>query len=302
MIGEAGALSGNFPRTIDAGKGRKLTLPRAPQRIVSVMISTDEILSALVEPSRIQGITYLAEESIISNVTEWAKNIPHKIQQDIEQILACEPDIVFVANFTRAEVVKLLLDLELPVVQIEFQNTIDLIKNDILKIANAVGEEEKAIKLIKEMDQKLMEIALKIKTVKNRPRVLNYGPSGRTSGQNTSLHELIVRGGGINIPAEQGLEGGQVISLEKLIEWNPDIILVSGYSPGKETFPDELKIHPALQTVSAIKNNRVHVIHGKYFTTTSQFIVKAVEEIARILHPELFPSPQIWASKEGTAQ
>ncbi len=277
-----------FPRTIDAGKGRTLTLTKPPQRIVSVLLATDEILSDLVDPSRIQAVTYLAADDSISNVSAWAQEILHKIQVDIEQILACEPDLVFVAQFTRAEVVKLLLDADLLIVQIEFYNSIDDVKKNIERIAQAVGAETQAQEVILQMNEKLEEIEAKIKNIKTRPTVMSYSASGFTSGKDTTIHELIVRAGGRNVAAEHGIMGSQKVSVEKLIEWNPDVILLSSYSPGKEGFVHELRADPALQTVRAIKNNHIYVIPGKYLTTISQFVVRGVEEVARVLHPELF--------------
>jgi iron complex transport system substrate-binding protein len=277
-----------FPRTIAAGMGRSLTLSGPPRRIVSLMIPVDEILSVLADKSRIQAVTYLAVEPSISNVLAWAQGIPHKIQMDIEQTLACEPDLVFVSKSTRAEIVKLLLDMGVPVVAIEFQNSIKNIKDNILKIGEALGEEARASRTVAEMDRKLDEVALKIRAVKRRPRVMAYHQNGTTSGKDRTADELIVLGGGINIATEKGVVGSRKISEEQLIDWNPEVILLSGYAPTKETFPDELRANPALQTVDAIKNNRVYVIHGKYFTTTSHFIANGVEEVAHALHPEIF--------------
>lgn len=284
----APAAGQGFPRTIDAGGGRTIIIQRPPQRIVSLTIPVDEILYALVDKSRVQAVTYLAVEPSISNIIPWAKDIPYKIQADIEEVLACDPDIVFIAKGTRAEIVKLLLATGLPIVQINSQNNIKDVKENIRKMAEALGVEEKAEKTIAEMDRKLREVAAKIKTVKSLPRVMTYNINGFTSGKDRTAHELIVLGGGVNVAAEKGIVGGMMISEEKLIEWNPEVLLLSGYAPGKETFPNELRANPALQTVDAIKNNRVYVIHGKYFTTSSQFIVDGVEAIARVLHPELY--------------
>ena len=277
-----------FPRTIDAGGGRKLTLERPPRRIVSLTISVDEILSSLVDKSRVQAVSHLAIEPTLSNVIPWAREIPRKISQDIEQIIACDPDIVFLLQNTRFEIVQALLQAHVPVVQIDIQNSIQDVKNDILKIGKALGEEDKAKKLIEEMDKKLFAIAEKIKTVKKRPRVMTYHFIGSTAGKERTANEMITLGGGINIPAEEGIVGSVKISEEKIIEWNPEALLLSGYSPHRETFPDEVRANPALQTVSAVKNNKVYVIPGKYFMTSSQYLVDGVEAVARVLHPELF--------------
>ncbi len=286
LVGQVSSES--FPKTIDAGGGRTLTLERPPRRIVSLTISVDEILSGLVDPSRIQAVSYLAAEPTLSNVLPWAEKIPRKIHPDIEQILALEPDIVFLLENSRAEILQALLDARVPVVLIHIQNSIQDVKNDILKIGNSVGEEAKAKELIAQMDKKLEAIAAKMQAVKKRPRVMVYHFSGSTAGKVRTIDEIIRLAGGINISAEKGVVGTVKISEEKIVEWNPEVLLLSGYSPGKETFADAVRANPAFQTVSAMKNNRVCVIPGKYFLSTSQYIVEGVEAIAQALHPELF--------------
>ncbi len=288
----APAAEQGFPRTIDAGKGRTLRLERPPQRIVSVAWAVDEILSALVDKSRVQAVTQLSLEPTISNIIGWAQGIPHKIQADVEQILACEPDIVFALASNRKEFIKLLLNAQLPVVEIETQDSIAEVQSNIRKIGHAIGEDKKAEAVIADMNRKLAGIEAKMKTVKGRPRVMTYSYSGGTSGKGRTTDDFILRGGGVNIAAEKGLTGTVKVSEETLIEWDPEVILLSGYSPGKETFPDELRANPALQTVNAIKNNRVYVLPGKYFQSTSQYSVQAVEAVARLLHPEIFNEKQ----------
>ena len=282
-----------FPRTIAAGGGRTLILPAPPRRIVSLTIPMDEILSALVDKSRVQAVSVLAVEPSISNVLAWAQDIPHKIQTNIEQILACEPDIVFISKSRRAEILELLLDAGVPVVSIESQNSIKDVKSNILKLGEALGEDARARRLVAEMERKLDAVALKIGTAKRRPRVMTYHQNGSTSGKDRTADELIVLGGGVNIAAEKGVVGSLLLSSEQLIGWNPEVILLSGYSRSKVTGPETLRANPALQTVDAIKNNRIYVIHGKYFTTTSHFIADAVEEVARTLHPDVFTAEAV---------
>jgi hypothetical protein len=73
-----------------------------------VTLATDEILLALVEPSRLLGVTYLAVDERLSHVTQEAAAVPHKVRADPEQIIAVQPDLVFVASYLRGEFIRLL--------------------------------------------------------------------------------------------------------------------------------------------------------------------------------------------------
>jgi iron complex transport system substrate-binding protein len=97
-----------FPKVLVDQTDRRVVLPRKPTRIVSVTLATDEILLALVEPSRLLGVTYLAVDARLSNMTQEAAAVPYKIRADPEQIISLQPDLVFVASFLRGEFIRLL--------------------------------------------------------------------------------------------------------------------------------------------------------------------------------------------------
>ena len=88
---EEPADSQGFPRTITDGLGSEVTIPQKPQRIVSLTLATDEILLSLVATERVRAVTYLAGDSIWTNVSEIARQVEHTVQSDPEQIIALEP-------------------------------------------------------------------------------------------------------------------------------------------------------------------------------------------------------------------
>ena len=77
------AESQGFPRTITDGLGNEVTIPQQPQRIVSLTLATDEILLSLVDTARVRGVTYLAGDSMWTNVSEIARQVEHTVQSPI---------------------------------------------------------------------------------------------------------------------------------------------------------------------------------------------------------------------------
>lgn len=275
-----------FPKVLIDQAGRRVILPHKPVRIISLTLATDEILLALVERARLLAVTYLAVDERVSNMPEEAATVPHKIRADVEQIIALQPDLVFVASYTRGEVVKLLQDAGFAIFQFQEFDSMAAIQQNIRLVAQAVGEEARAEELIAEMNTRLQTVAARLPHASPRPRVLYWGARGLTGGAHTSIDELITHAGGENLAATHGIVSLRSISLEQVLAMNPGVIFTGGDSrEAQPGFPAFL-LHPALQTVDALKHERVFVLPQRYLVTISQFIVDGVEELARVLHGE----------------
>jgi len=96
-------------------QGVALTLPHKPKRIVSLSIATDEMLMELVSVERIAALTYLADDSSISNIKEEAKLVQNKIRANAETVIALQPDLVLIADWHPVELVQVMREAGLPV-------------------------------------------------------------------------------------------------------------------------------------------------------------------------------------------
>lgn len=271
--------------------------PKKPQRIVSLTLGTDEILFSLVDPKRIAAVTYLAADPGISHVAEAAKRVPNKIRANLEQVVALQPDLVFVAAYTSMDVVKQLNDARLPVVKLELFSSIEGIKRNILTVGRAVGETRRAEEIVAEMDRKLKAIAERAAAAPRRPGVLFYTPTGVVAGKETTFDEMTTLIGARNQASEAGLVGHQKMSVEQLIRLDPEIVIVSEWNPEEADFYQKLMAHPELGHLSAVRERRVYAIPEKYLSTVSHYIVDGIERMTRMIHPEWFDSAAM--SEEG---
>ncbi len=252
-------------------------------------LGTDEILLSLVDPERIIAVTHYAVDPGMSNVPEQAKAIPNQIRQaGVEQVAALDPDLILVASYTSADVVKQLTEIGFPVVRLETFSSIDGIKENIRTVGRSVGATKKAEAVIAEMTHRLRGLEERLSGKSERPGVLSYGPGGWTAGSETTFHEMVLRAGGRNLAAESGLTGHKKLSLETIVTLNPDVIILSAWQPEASDFLDKIRAHPALAHLSAIRKKRVFVLPEKYFTTVSQYIVDATEALTRLIHPTRF--------------
>ncbi|TAJ98539.1 MAG: ABC transporter substrate-binding protein [Candidatus Manganitrophaceae bacterium] len=265
--------------------------PQKPQRIVSLTLGTDEILFSLVDPKRIVAVTYLSVDPGVSHVVEEAKKVPNHLHLSVEGVIALHPDLVLVATYTAADVVKALTDAKLPVMKLALFSSIKGVEQNILAVGKAVGEEARAEEIVSEMNRRLQYIANRVAAASTRPGVLFYSPTGVVAGKETMFDEMAPLTGGRNRAAEAGLIGHQKISIETLIQLDPEIVIVSDWNPEEPDFYQKLITHPALGHLSAVRNRHVFAVPEKHLSSVSQYIVDGIEQVARVIHPELFAPP-----------
>jgi iron complex transport system substrate-binding protein len=104
------------------------------------------------------------------------------------------------------------------------------------------------------------------------------------SGNGTFIDDLIRRAGGMNVFSD--LKGWRIVSVEDLVERNPDVIIVSS-GGGMGGSGDLLYrwVMNNLKNVEAVKNSRVYLIDADIISRPSYRLVFALEQIATFLHP-----------------
>lgn len=287
--------SGDFPLTVTDGLGAQVTIEKKPVNIVSLTVGVDEILFTMVDRNRIKGITYYADDPGISNIAQEAKSFPNKMHADnAEDIIALQPDLVIIDTYAKKEFVQQLRDANIAVYQYQVPFNIEQQKEMILDIANLVGEKDKGNEMVAWMDSKLKEVSDRLSSLKPEQKltVLDYSEMGSTSGKNTNFDDIVTKAGLVNAAAKAGLEGWPQISKEKIVEINPDIIIVPAWTVDKnkttQSIIDLLKNDKSLAGVKAIKNNRIIAPNYAHMSCISQYVVLAVEDVAKAAYPELF--------------
>lgn len=283
-----------YPMTVKDAHGTEITLESKPEKIVSLTLGTDEMLLSIVDQNRILAISgATSEKEGLSNIADIAKDFD-KAENNIEKVISLNPDIVFAANWMKKEQLEQMRDAGIKVYCYGTASDIESQKNVIMEIAKVVGEEEKGKEIIDEMDNKLKEISEKLKGLKDEEkiRVMNYDTLGSTSAKGTTFDDMVKRAGGINAASEAGLELWANISKEKIIEINPDVIMLPAYSYDEskdpQDFVDAILNDESLKEVNAVKNTKVIMVPEKHVSAVSQYIVYGVEDLAKAMYPELF--------------
>ena len=256
--------------------------------IVSLTLSGDEILLGLVSENRIAGLSgKINEDKEISNIVDKAKKFP-KVESNEEVLISLNPDLIIVADWVTKKIDDIGATIGAKVYYYETPSNYEEQKKVIRDLANLVEEKENGEKIIKNMDDRLKALQNKIaKSYKGaKPRILMYTSFGTTSGKNTTFNDMVKLINGVNVVAEAGVDRFKDISKEKIIELNPDIIIV----PIAKKYDNVDKISklffedPSFKNVKAIKNKKVYFMQYKDITPISQYMIDGIEELAKVVY------------------
>jgi len=256
--------------------------------IVSLTLSGDEILLGLVSKNRIAGLSgKINEDKEISNIVDKAKKFP-KVESNEEVLISLNPDLIIAADWITKKIDDIGATIGAKVYYYKTPSNYEEQKKVIRDLANLVEEKENGEKIIKNMDNRLK--ALQNKIAKNykgaKPRILMYTSFGTTSGKNTTFNDMVKLINGVNVVAEAGVDRFKDISKEKIIELNPDIIIV----PIAKKYDNVDKISKlfyedsSFKNVKAIKNKKVYFMQYKDITPISQYMIDGIEELAKVVY------------------
>jgi len=270
--------------------GRVVKLEKIPERIVSLAPSNTEVLFALGLGDKVVGVTEFC------NYPEAAKAKP-KIggysTVDLERTVAIEPDLILATNIHKDEIIPVLERLGLTVLTLD-PKTLDEVLEAITLTGKCTGKQEAASQLVAEMRNRIRAVTDKTDNLSEaqRPRVfyVMWHEPLRTVSSHTRIHELIGLAGGVNIAQDLG-EGYPTISLEAVIQANPQVIIAGGGMGEGADLPFQYaNTESRLKNTDARINNRVYEIYTDLVGRPGPRFVEALEQLAEMIHPELFTS------------
>ncbi len=278
-----------WPRRIaerrrDGSTRRIVEIPAPPQRIVSVTLGTDEMLLDLVDKKRIAALSYLAPREG-SPVADRVSGIPAFVGDDVERIIALDPDLCFLASYNRAETRTTLEESGIPILVFSCFDSIEDVQRNLFDMGRALGADAEARQIVERMRRRLERIASRLPPREEWPTVLLYGPDGWVAGRGTLHDDLLGAAGARNAAAEAGIEGFGRISEERVIAMDPDWLLVEEGPGGIPHHREWLERNPVLSVLQAVRNRRYVSVQAHRLSSVSHHVVDAVESIARQIHP-----------------
>lgn len=280
-------------------QGTRVMLAHKPTRILTLAMGLDSIVLGMLPEDRLIAVNALADDPASSNIVTKAQKIQRKIKNpSAEEVLALKPDLVFVYNWGKAEIVDNLRELGIKTIVVKGPKSINDVKDNIKTIAGGIGEAAKGTQLIAMMDTKLSEIKTKIDNIKpeERKKIVLISLMTSYGGKGCTFDDICQYAGVINGVSAVGLHNGQQLTKEVLVAINPDILIMPVYNDHNtfdiNKYNREFLEDPALQTLTAVKEKQLFYPQEGYIYNSSQDIVFGVQEVARAAYGALFKQPE----------
>ncbi len=282
---------------------RTVVVPVPVKRVIVLTSAEAEILYTLGVGDKIVGIgkyiprndylpAYIKNKTIVGSTFAGV---------NIEAAMALKPDLVLTqyGYGKTVEIVKKFEEAGIPVVCTQLKEFDDLIACISLfgKIFNREEKAKEIADFVNSVFQRIREIASKIPE-ENKTRVLMMSSikEGKITvyARGSAWASLVELAGAHNVAFEEEFPTPwPKVSLEKIIDWNPDVILVIGWS--RESLEKALKTikeGEEWQVIKAVREGRVYGVlagskFGAFLEWSPRLAVGAVQ-VAQLVQPEYF--------------
>ncbi len=274
------------PGTLVDDFGREVKIDKPAQRIVSHVPGVTEVLFALGLDERVVGVdTY----SDFPEAAQRKEKIGGFFNPSVEKVVSLNPDLVL-TNGSVDYVMAQLGQLGITYVVLQPKDIDGVLKN-IELVGKVTDTEDRAKKLIEDMQARISKVTERVKA-SPRPRVFYAFATTDlnnpwTAGPGSFVDALLALAGGENISAKAPAPWVQ-FSIEQVVSSDPEVIIIDAQMGSATTQKEKLESHPVWQKITAVKQGKVHVIDGNLVNRTGPRIVQGLEEMARMIHPELF--------------
>jgi iron complex transport system substrate-binding protein len=260
----------------------------SPQRIVGLAPSTVEVLYEVGLGDQVVGVsrycTYPPEALGKPKIAGF-------LDVDFEALVSLKPDCVVMVDSQHSLVDKMN---QLGIRSISAEHaSVDGIISSFKKIGKACGKEKESIFKAEQM-QAHIDATRKKLVGQPRPRVLvcierdpdSPRPDRVIAAGSGGFHrELINIAGGVN--AYQGSIAYPVLSREKLLNLNPDVIIDLVRDEVFEKYKEQplLRQWYAFGELNAVKNNRVVIIAGNQHLIPGPRFLDTLDKMVEAIHP-----------------
>ncbi len=252
---------------------RKVVLTHTPKRVITLAPNLTEMLFSLGLGNKIVGNTTYCNYPPEAKLKEKVGNL---ISLNFEKILSLQPDLIFMTvegdsrnNFNRLKELGLNIFVSNP-------RNYDGIKKTLLSIAKIFRKEDKARQIVARWDSTINKISLTShKQKKLKAMFLVSVKPLMLAGKNTFINSFLNICNMENI-AQSSPSNYPIFSREKILQENPDVILLAFSTPQKIK-ARLLKTYAEWKGLKAIRNNKIFVFPPDLFLRPGPRFVNAVK-------------------------
>jgi len=272
-----------FGKVFHDALNRAVTLSSPPQRIVSLAPNITEILYYLGLGDRVVGVT---QYSSYPPEARKKTKVGSYIRVNVEKIIELKPDLVLgTMDGNSSQAIDLLGQARIPVYVVNPRTVRETIAT-IARIADITGIRNKGARVATILTGRLERIIRKTAGLE-RPTVflqINIRPI-MTVNRNTIHNDVIRLAGGRNMTAALPITYPR-ISREEVLAGKPDVIIISSMERGGR-FEKARREWLKWPSIPAVRNKRVYLVDSDLIDRPSPRIIRGLEIMARLIHPEV---------------
>jgi iron complex transport system substrate-binding protein len=256
-------------------------------RIVSLCPSNTELLVALGLWDDVVGVD---DDSDWPPAVNTKPRVGRDLNIDAEKVAALQPDLV-VASLSVPGMERNIEELErlgLPYIVLNPQH-IDEIADNFRLLGSACGVPARGQEEADKFLRKLETIASRTTHVTYRPTLYwEWWPNPvYTPGRDNWLTDISRLAGGENLFAEVPTDNVKTDHASVAAK-DPDFVLIVWCGvPVEKIKKEKITGRPEWDQMSAVRNNRVHILQEGYYCRPSQRLLTGLEALVNLIHPEL---------------
>jgi iron complex transport system substrate-binding protein len=292
---------GGATRTFTDMIGRKVTVPESLTRVALLGGPTGQIAYILGARNQLCAVTKSLKSSKLVNLMDpTVKNLvaPRSVsgQVNVEELIVADPQLVIAGDIDGSIVEK---KTRIPVAYLksDMNQSIDKFKEEIRFYGTVFHKESRAEKYIQYLQKTVDRIQSRTKDISaDKRKVVFNGYSSNhlvTLGGDTFMQKHIEAAGCRNAAEKilssglkEGLHSGLAeVSMEKVLEWNPDVLVID-FGVASDLYND-----PKWKSIKAIKSKMVFKQPMGVFIwdrPTAESAVLYPLWLAKIAYPEKF--------------
>lgn len=271
--------------------GTPIVFPTTPpQRIISLLPNTSEILGALQLQGRVVAVDYYT--TYPADLASLPKVSGSNGKYNIEQIVALKPDLVLSYGGETKEYDQQLENLGLHIVDLPLSNLSQTLQ-EILLVGRLTSTENTARTVVDQLQQRIEQIKAAVAGT-TAPKVLlevDDSAPGKpyVFGGGSFGDELLQDANGVNIFHDNSSNGGYPqVTDEAIISANPQFVILTE-DPAFGGNPALVYKRPNWNGIAALALHQVYRINVNIIQHPSQRLVDGLRCLAQIIHPDKFP-------------
>ena len=286
--------SGENYAVINDDRGKAVTLPQKPQRVVVLSTSLLNFADAL-DGSLVGRAAIKSEDAALPEKYKDVPDVGPVYSVSLEKVTALGPDVVIGSTDHHEKLAAQLEDSGIPVILLRTK-TYDDVKHNLDVMGRVYGKEEQAKAVDEKLDTEIKAITDAVPKQGLRIAIIHATPSAVSLELPTSI------AGGIadllhlqNIAAAPaGSENNRIpYSMESLVEANPDVIFLTSMGSSdkiEKRIKGDIESNRAWASLKAVQSGRFYILPERYFLLNPGLdYPKAVGYMANLVYPGVVP-------------